>query len=54
MKVRERPAERPAAGGEGTRPGTQAQGPTSTRRALARFALASVVVAVAVGLAGRW
>jgi two-component system NarL family sensor kinase len=32
--------------------GRQAPEPTSTRRALARFALASVVVAVVVGLAG--
>ena len=40
-----RAAERPA-------PAGQAQGSTSTRRALTRFALASVVVAVAVGIAG--
>ena len=41
MRIGERPA-----------PAGQAQGSTSTRRALARFALASVVVAVAVGIAG--
>ena len=41
MRIGERPA-----------PAGQAQGSTSTRRALTRFALASVVVAVAVGIAG--
>jgi two-component system NarL family sensor kinase len=51
MKVRERLAERPVAG-RGAQPAGQGQGTTSTRRALVRFAVASVVVAVAVGLAG--
>jgi hypothetical protein len=41
MRIGERPA-----------PAGPAQGSTSTRRALTRFALASVVVAVAVGIAG--
>jgi hypothetical protein len=38
--------------GERPAPAAQAQGSTSTRRALTRFAMASVVVAVAVGIAG--
>ena len=38
--------------GERPAPAGQAPGSTSTRRALTRFALASVVVAVAVGIAG--
>ena len=53
MKVRERLAAREP-GPDTQRPGPagRSPGPTSTRRALTRFALASLVVAVAVGVAG--
>ena len=36
----------------GQEPAGRGQGPTSTRRAMTRFALASLVVAVALGVAG--
>jgi two-component system NarL family sensor kinase len=53
MKVGERLAAREAApGGDGPGPAGRGPGPTSTRRAMVRFALASLVVAVALGVAG--
>jgi two-component system, NarL family, sensor kinase len=53
MKVGERLAARDTApGAVGQDPAGRSQGPTSTRRAMTRFALASLVVAVAVGVAG--
>ena len=53
MKVRERLAARePGPDTQRRGPAGRPQEPTSTRRALTRFALASLVVAVAVGVAG--
>ena len=51
MKVGERLTARGSASGV-RRAGPAGEGPTSTRQALTRFAVASLVVAVAVGVAG--